>query len=170
MSANLNKVLLMGNLTRDPELRVTPRGTAICQFGMAISRQFKDESGNAKEETTFVDVEAWGRQGETISKFCTKGRPLFVEGRLRFDQWEDKASGQKRSKLKVVVENFQFIGDRSQAQDTSSTGSQGYMTPPSQQPSGQGSLLPQQPRQGSLLPRQQSTPPPVDISDDDVPF
>ncbi len=110
--ANLNRVLLIGNLTRDPELRVTPKGTAICQFGLAISRSFKDESGQVREEATFVDIEAWGKQGETIAKYCTKGRPLFVEGRLRFDQWEDKATQQKRSKLKVVLENFQFLGGR----------------------------------------------------------
>jgi single-strand DNA-binding protein len=110
--ANFNKVYLMGNLTRDPEMRVTPKGTAICQFGLAVSRSWKDESGQVREEATFVDIEAWGKQGETISKYCTKGRPLFVEGRLRFDQWEDKTSGQKRSKLKVVLENFQFIGGR----------------------------------------------------------
>ncbi len=110
--ANFNKVYLMGNLTRDPEMRVTPKGTAICQFGLAISRSWKDESGQTREETAFVDIEAWGKQGEVISKYCTKGRPLFVEGRLKFDQWEDKTSGQKRSKLKVVLENFQFIGSR----------------------------------------------------------
>jgi single-strand DNA-binding protein len=108
--ANFNKVYLIGNLTRDPELRVTPKGTAICQFGLAINRQFKDESGAMRDETTFVDIEAWGKQGETIAKYCTKGRPLFVEGRLRFDQWEDKTSGQKRSKLKIVLEGFQFLG------------------------------------------------------------
>lgn len=108
--ANFNKVYLIGNLTRDPELRVTPKGTAICQFGLAVNRQFKDESGAMRDDTTFVDIEAWGRQGETISKYCTKGRPLFVEGRLKLDQWEDKASGQKRSKLKVVLEGFQFLG------------------------------------------------------------
>jgi len=110
--ANFNKVYLMGNLTRDPEMRVTPKGTAICQFGLAISRSWKDESGQTREETAFVDIEAWGKQGEVISKYCAKGRPLFVEGRLKFDQWEDKTSGQKRSKLKVVLENFQFIGNR----------------------------------------------------------
>jgi single-strand DNA-binding protein len=110
--ANFNKVYLMGNLTRDPEMRVTPKGTAICQFGLAISRSWKDESGQTREETAFVDIEAWGKQGEVIAKYCTKGRPLFVEGRLKFDQWEDKTSGQKRSKLKVVLENFQFIGGR----------------------------------------------------------
>jgi single-strand DNA-binding protein len=108
--ANFNKVYLIGNLTRDPELRVTPKGTAICQFGLAVNRQFKDESGAMRDDTTFVDIEAWGKQGETISKFCTKGKPLFVEGRLKFDSWEDKTSGQKRSKLKVVLEGFQFLG------------------------------------------------------------
>jgi single-strand DNA-binding protein len=108
--ANLNRVLLIGNLTRDPELRVTPKGTAICQFGLAVNRSFKDAAGQTRDETTFIDVEAWGRQGEVISKYCTKGRALFVEGRLRYDQWEDKTSGQKRSRLSVVLENFQFIG------------------------------------------------------------
>lgn len=107
--ANFNKVYLIGNLTRDPELRVTPKGTAICQFGLAVNRQFKDESGALRDDTTFVDIEAWGKQGETISKYCQKGRPLFVEGRLKLDQWEDKTSGQKRSKLKVVLEGFQFL-------------------------------------------------------------
>ncbi len=123
--ANFNKVYLIGNLTRDPELRVTPKGTAICQFGLAVNRQFKDESGSVRDETTFVDIEAWGRQGETISKYCTKGRPLFVEGRLKFDQWEDKTSGQKRSKLKVVLEGFQFLGGRGEGEGQGS----GYSAP-----------------------------------------
>lgn len=113
--ANLNRVLLIGNLTRDPELRVTPKGTACCKFGLAISRTYKDEAGTTREEATFVNVEAWGKQGEIIAKYCTKGRPLFVEGRLRFDQWDDKTTGQKRSALKVIVENFQFLGGRSDA-------------------------------------------------------
>src|SRR5438105_4273606 len=108
---SLNKVLLMGNLTRDPELRVTPKGTPICQFGLAINRQFKMESGESREEVIFVDVEAWGKQGETIAKYCTKGRPLYVEGRLRLDQWEDKNTKEKRSRMKVVLEQFQFLGD-----------------------------------------------------------
>jgi single-strand DNA-binding protein len=108
---SLNKVLLMGNLTRDPELRVTPKGTSICQFSLAINRQFKMESGESREEVIYVDVEAWGKQGETISKYCTKGRPLYVEGRLRLDQWEDKNTKEKRSRMKVVLEQFQFLGD-----------------------------------------------------------
>lgn len=121
--ANLNRVLLIGNLTRDPELRVTPKGTAICQFDLAISRSFKDESGATREEATFVHVEAWGKQGELIAKYCAKGRPLFVEGRLRLDQWEDKQTGQKRSRLKVVVENFQFLNGGQRAADGAGSGS-----------------------------------------------
>src|SRR4051794_8131781 len=108
---SLNKVLLMGNLTRDPELRVTPKGTPICQFSLAINRQFKMESGETREEVIYVDIEAWGKQGETIAKYCTKGRPLFVEGRLRLDQWEDKNTKEKRSRMKVVLESFQFLGE-----------------------------------------------------------
>ena len=108
---SLNKVLLMGNLTRDPELRVTPKGTSICQFSLAINRQFKMESGESREEVIYVDIEAWGKQGETIAKYMTKGRPLYVEGRLRLDQWEDKNTKEKRSRMKVVLEQFQFLGD-----------------------------------------------------------
>src|SRR5690606_10054060 len=104
--ASYNKVILLGNLTRDPELRVTPKGTAICQFGLAVNRKFRDASGSTREEVTFVDIEAWDKQGENISKFCTRGSPLLVEGRLKLDQWDDKTSGQKRSKLKIVLENF----------------------------------------------------------------
>ena len=108
---SLNKVMLMGNLTRDPELRVTPKGTPICQFSLAINRQFKMESGETREEVIFVDIEAWGKQGETIAKYMTKGRPLYVEGRLKLDQWEDKNTKEKKSKMKVVLEQFQFLGD-----------------------------------------------------------
>jgi single-strand DNA-binding protein len=107
--AYLNKVLLIGNLTRDPELRVTPKGTAVCQFGLAVNRQYKDESGASRDETAFIDIEAWGKQGELVSKYLQKGSPAFIEGRLRFDSWEDKQSGQKRNKLKVVLENVQFL-------------------------------------------------------------
>jgi len=110
--AYLNKVFLIGNLTRDPELRVTPKGTAICQFGLAVNRQFKDESGATRDETTFIDIEAWGKQGELVAKYLTKGSPAMVEGRLKLDQWEDKTTQQKRSKLKVVLDNVQFLSSR----------------------------------------------------------
>jgi len=158
--ANFNKVYLMGNLTRDPEMRVTPKGTAICQFGLAINRSWKDESGQTREETAFVDIEAWGKQGEIISKYCTKGRPLFIEGRLKFDQWEDKTSGQKRSKLKVVLENFQFIGGRGDG----ATGGVG------QGPAGEAA----EPAPGEAPPSSRGPfrgpAAPKDAADEDVPF
>ena len=107
--ANFNKVILAGNLTRDPELRYTPKGTAIAKIGLAINRTWKNEAGETKEEVTFVDVEAFGRQAEVIGQYMKKGRPFLVEGRLKLDQWEDKNTHQKQSKLKVVLESFSFI-------------------------------------------------------------
>lgn len=107
---NYNKVILIGHLTRDPELRFTANGKAIAKIGIAVSRQWKDEAGTKKEDTAFVDVDAFGKQAETLGQYLKKGRALMVEGRLKMDQWEDKQSGQKRSKLGVVLESFQFIG------------------------------------------------------------
>jgi single-strand DNA-binding protein len=107
--ANFNKVILAGNLTRDPELRYTPKGTAIARIGLAINRTWKSETGETKEEVTFVDADAFGRTAEVISQYLKKGRPILVEGRLKLDQWEDKNTHQKQSKLRVVVENFQFL-------------------------------------------------------------
>ncbi len=107
--ANFNKVILAGNLTRDPELRYTPKGTAIAKFGLAINRRRKAETGETKEEVTFVDVEAWDKQAEVIAQYLKKGQPFLVEGRLRLDQWEDKNTHQKQSKLKVVLESFSFL-------------------------------------------------------------
>lgn len=108
--ANFNKVILIGNLTRDPELRYTPKGTALAKLSLAVNRTWRTETGESKEEVTFVDIEAWGRQAETLSQYMKKGNPLLVEGRLRLDTWEDKQTNQKRSKLAVVVEGFQFLG------------------------------------------------------------
>lgn len=110
--ANFNKVILAGNLTRDPELRYTPKGTAVARIGLALNRTWKTESGETKEEVTFVDVEAFGRQAEVIGQYMKKGRPFLVEGRLKLDQWEDKNTHQKQSKLKVVLESFSFIDSR----------------------------------------------------------
>jgi len=107
--ANFNKVILAGNLTRDPELRYTPKGMAIAKLGLAINRTWKNEAGETKEEATFVDVDAFGRTAEVIGQYLKKGRPILMEGRLRLDQWDDKQTGQKRSKLGVVLESFQFI-------------------------------------------------------------
>src|SRR5271157_3011859 len=110
--ASFNKVILAGNLTRDPELRYTPKGLAIARFGLAINRTWKTETGEQKEEVTFVDVDAFGRQAEVIAQYMKKGRPLLVEGRLKLDQWEDKNTHQKQSRLKVVLEGFSFIDTR----------------------------------------------------------
>jgi single-strand DNA-binding protein len=107
--ANFNKVILAGNLTRDPELRYTPKGMAIARITLAVNRTWKSESGESKEEVTFVDVDVWGRQAEVIAQYMRKGRPLLVEGRLKLDSWEDKTTHQKQSKLKVVLESFSFI-------------------------------------------------------------
>jgi single-strand DNA-binding protein len=107
--ANFNKVILAGNLTRDPELKYTSKGLAIAKIGLAINRSWKNETGEAKDEVTFVDVDAFGKQAETIGQYLKKGRPILVEGRLRLDQWDDKQTGQKRSRLGVVLENFQFL-------------------------------------------------------------
>ena len=109
--ANFNKVLLVGNLTRDPELKHTPSNQAVAQIGLAVNRQFNTKDGEKREETTFVDCEAWGRTAEVMSQYLAKGRPVLVEGRLKLDQWQDK-DGNNRSKLKVVIENFQFLGGR----------------------------------------------------------
>lgn len=109
--SNYNKVILMGNLTRDPELRFTPSNMAICKFGLAVNRRFKDgQSGEWREEPTFVDITIFGRRGEAFAKYHTKGKPAFIEGSLRFDTWEDQQSGQKRSKLYVVGDEWQFVG------------------------------------------------------------
>lgn len=106
-----NRVILAGNLTRDPELRYTPKGTAVAKLGLAINRAWKDEAtGTMKEEVTFVDVEAWGKSAETISQYMKKGGAILIEGRLRLDSWDDKQTNQKRYQLKVVAENFQFLG------------------------------------------------------------
>jgi len=107
--ASFNKVILAGNLTRDPELRYTPKGTAIARLGVACNRKWKSETGEMKEEVTFVDVDAFGKTAETIGQYLKKGRPILIEGRLRYDTWEDKQSGQKKSKLGVVLETFQFL-------------------------------------------------------------
>jgi single-strand DNA-binding protein len=107
--ANFNKVILAGNLTRDPELRYTPKGLAIAKLGLAVNRRWTNEAGEQKEDVTFVDVDAFGKQAETIGQYLRKGRPILIEGRLRLDTWDDKQTGQKKSKLGVVLETFQFL-------------------------------------------------------------
>jgi single-strand DNA-binding protein len=149
--ANLNRVLLIGNLTRDPELRYTPKGTAVVDIGLAVNRVYSGEDGEKKEETTFVDVTFWGRQAEIAGQYLKKGRPVFIEGRLQLDTWDDKQTGQKRSRLRVVCENMQLLGSRPEAEGSPST--------PRRSP-------------GSSAPPQRSEPrdPDLDVEPDDIPF
>lgn len=154
---NFNKVMLMGNLTRDPELRYTPSGTAVAKFGLAVNRRYRPQGGDQVEETCFVDITAFGRQAEVVSQYLSKGRPIFLEGRLNFSRWESQ-DGQKRSKLDVVLENFQFIGGRGDDQDAG------------QQGQGRGQAPPPE-RQQRQRPQQQAPPPQHDdLADDDIPF
>jgi len=108
--ASLNRVFLMGNLTRDVELRHTNSNQAVATIGLAVNRRWRSPDGEEREEVTFVDCEAWGKTAETMSRYLAKGRPVFIEGRLKLDQWEKE--GQKHSKMKVVVEGFQFIDSK----------------------------------------------------------
>jgi single-strand DNA-binding protein len=110
---SLNKAFLIGNLTRDPELRYTPKGVQVCEIGLAVNRTWT-EDGQKREETTFVDVTLWGRTAEIAQQYLHKGSPVFIEGRLSLDSWEDRQTDQKRSKLKIIGENLQLLGERSQ--------------------------------------------------------
>lgn len=147
--ASYNKVILVGNLTRDPELRYTPKGMAIAKIGLAVNRNWTSESGEKKEEVTFVDVDAFGRQAETLAQYMKKGSPLLVEGRLKLDQWDDKQTGQKRSKLGVVVEGFQFLGGGNRSEG--------------------GGEAPRRPA-APAAPSSPSSEPDMPPADDDVPF
>lgn len=164
--ANFNKVIIAGNLTRDPELRYTPKGLAIAKLGMAINRTWKNEAGETKEEVNFIDVDAFGRQAEVIAQYMKKGRPLLVEGRLKQDTWEDKATNQKKSRLVVVLESFSFLDSgRGGAPSAAGGGGgggepQGVAEPPRSRPA---------PPSRPAAPAEASDgPPPPD--DDDVPF
>jgi single-strand DNA-binding protein len=110
--ASFNKVILLGNLTRDPEVRYTPKGSAVCDLGLAVNRQYTLDSGEKREEVTYVDVVLWARLAEIAGEYLKKGRPVFIEGRLQLDTWDDKQSGQKRSKLRVIGETMQLLGSR----------------------------------------------------------
>jgi single-strand DNA-binding protein len=134
---NLNKVMLMGNITRDPEMRHLDSGSAVTQISIAINRKWKNKDGQVQEEVTFVDCEAWGKTAEAINQYMRKGRPIFVEGRLKLEQWDDKTDGSKRSKMKVVVETFQFLGDRD-GNDNGGGGNQQRTSAPQQRQSSQG--------------------------------
>ena len=131
----------MGNLTRDPELRTTTTGMNVCKFSVATTRVYNSKEGEKREETTFVDCEAWGRTAETIGRYFSKGKPILIDGRLKFDSWEDKNSGTKRSKLSVMTENFQFVGSRNEGESSGSF-SNGPTDSNSQPSSGNNSSTP----------------------------
>ncbi|MEI6820110.1 MAG: single-stranded DNA-binding protein [Verrucomicrobiota bacterium] len=152
--ANLNKVMLIGNLTRDPELRHTPKGTAVSEISLAIKRIWNNEQGQKQEEVTYVDVTLWGRQAEVAQQYLTKGSPAYIEGRLQLDSWDDKETGKKRSKLKIVGEVLQLLGSK-----------------------GGGGASAERPQQQSSAPQRSGSPqgasaaPAQDFQeDDDIPF
>jgi len=153
--ANLNRVLLIGNLTRDPEIRYTPKGTAVADIGLAVNRVFTGEDGEKREEVTFVDVVLWSRLAEIAEQYLKKGRPVFIEGRLQLDSWDDKQTGQKRSRLRVVAENLQLLGSRGEGDPGGASGS----PPPA--------------RRSAPAPAPKANPPrdpDLDTEPDDIPF
>lgn len=153
--SSLNKVFLMGNLTRDPEVRYTPKGTAVTDLAIAINRTYKGQDGTDREEVTYVDIVTWGRQAETCGQYLSKGSPVFVEGRLQLDQWEDN-EGKKKSRLRVLAERVQFLG-RPRSGDSPAPARDG------------GAATPAKPRAASpAQPQSADDVPPVD--DDDIPF
>lgn len=159
-----NKVLLMGNLTRDVELKYTPSNMAVANIGIAVNHRFKTKEGEWKDEPTFVDCEAWGSTAENISKFFSKGRPIFLEGRLKLDQWQDKEGG-NRSKLKVVVENFQFVDSKGGGAGTGGGGGAGeYAETPRK------SAAPATAGAGKSAGSAYSGPTHEPLGDDDIPF
>lgn len=159
--ANLNKVMVIGNLTRDPEIKYTPKGSAIADIALAINRNYTTDSGEKREETTYVDIVLYGRLAEIAGEYLKKGRPVYIEGRLKLDTWDDKQTGQKRSKMRVVGEALQLLGSRDGGRDGGSNGGGEFdeadravrRTPPS---------------------RPSSTRPPadpdLDVEHDDIPF
>ena len=163
--ASFNRVILMGNLTRDPELRYTPSGSAVCEFGLAMNRSYKTSSGEQRDETCFVDVTMWGRRGEVISEYFTKGRPILIEGRLKYDSWES-AEG-RRSKLVVVAENFEFVGGR---QDGGGGGRQGGGSRRRDDGARRDERRDEAPRQRKQPPREEPADEGFDVSDDEIPF
>jgi single-strand DNA-binding protein len=157
--ANLNRVLLIGNLTRDPEVRYTPKGTAVTEIGLAVNRVHTGEDGEKKEEVTFVDVTLWARQAEVAGQYLKKGRPVFIEGRLQLDSWDDKQTGQKRSRLRVVAENLQLLGSRQDAESASSASGSFSTSAPRRPPATSAPPARPEPRD-----------PDLDTEPDDIPF
>jgi len=171
--ANVNRVILIGNLTRDPQLRYLPSQTAVAEFGLAINHKFKTASGEQRDEVCFIDCTAFGKAGELINQYCQKGRQLYVEGRLKYDTWEDKNGGGKRSKHVVVVDNFQFLGSRDGAPGGDAGGDAGG----AESSGGYQPRAAAPPRQNRPAPPASAAPPAEQpfadeqqFKDDDIPF
>jgi len=162
--ASLNKVMLIGNVTRDPEIRYTPKGTALVELGLAVNRRYTADNGEKREEVTFVDVTMWGKTAELAEQYLKKGRPVYIEGRLQLDTWDDKTTGQKRSKIRVVCEEMQFLGSREGGGAPQGGGDYDEARPASrpaqQRPSGQRPSAPPKP----------PADPDLDVEGDDIPF
>jgi single-strand DNA-binding protein len=163
--ANLNKVMLIGNVTRDPEIKYTPQGRAVTDLGIAVNRTYSTESGERREETTYVDVTLWGRTAETAAEYCKKGRAVYIEGRLQLDSWEDKTSGQKRSKLRVVGDNYQLLDRRRDGAAGPGGEEGGYTERPARREGGESGGY----SSGGRPQAPQHSPQPP-IEEDDIPF
>jgi single-strand DNA-binding protein len=164
--ANLNRVLLIGNLTRDPEIRYTSKGTAIAEIDLAINRVYHNDDGEKREDTTFVNVVLWGRLGELAEQYLKKGSPIFIEGRLQLDTWDDKQTGQKRSRLRVIAENLQSLGARGEGKANSSGTQRQGPRPQRQNPKDQPARTNSAPAGPSKPPHD----PDLDTEPDDIPF
>jgi single-strand DNA-binding protein len=150
--ASFNKVILLGNLTRDPELKYTPKGTAVAQIGLAVNRVYSNDQGEKVEEVTFVDVDLFGRTAEIANEYLRKGRPVLIEGRLKLDTWDDKQTGQKRSRLKIIGEAMQLLGGRD---NSGGGGEERGSAPPPRRPN---------------APPPKAQDPDLDQPEDDIPF
>ena len=162
---SFNKVILIGNLTRDPDIRQTQNGTAVCSLDLAVNRRWRDATGNDQDEVCFVPVTAWSKTAENCAQYLTKGSPVMVEGRLKLDQWEDRQTGEKRSRLSVVAENVQFLSSRA---DSDAGDNSGSRQDSGSRYHGNGGSR----RQGNPPPQQQPQDPPYQPEDDpdDIPF
>ncbi len=179
--ASFNKVILLGNLTRDPQLRYLPNNTPVVEIGLAVNHKFRTAQGEDREEVCFIDCTAFGKQAEVINQYCQKGKPLLVEGRLKLDTWEDKQGGGKRSKHRVTIDNFQFVGGRSDAPGGGGEGGGGSNAEggeggggsraPQRAPMNRGPQQPQQPRGGGgAPPPEQPYGDEQQFKEDDIPF
>lgn len=170
--ASLNKVMLIGNLTRDPEVRYTPKGNAVCDLGMAVNRRYTTESGERQEEVTYLEIVLWSKSAELAGQYLHKGSPVFIEGRLQMDTWEDKATGQKRSKIKIVGENIQFLDSKGGGQRGGDVegGGNNAASRPAQRPAAAGAKPAQKQPQRAAGDEFSEGPITEGMEEDDIPF